>query len=290
MPTIILNATNLSNYGSGNNRLVYSFQGGGVTFKDNDIALAQASLYFSWFNVNQSLYRNATFSYRWVDGTINLVTIPNGHYSVASLNAFIQSVLITNLHYFIQVSNGNFIYLIQIEENPVYYAVQLNEYLCPLPSAIPTQYTYPAGAVWTVPVNATTPQIIIPDSGVSTFGSLLGFIAGSYPPTFPYGSTYSITSNVTPQIQPISSVIITCNLITNPYSTNSKSLYSFGIPNTSFGQQILITPPEFTYNRITNGTYNEFVVELQDQNGLPIQLLDPQMTILLTIKDRGVNQ
>ena len=90
MPTIILNATNLSNYGSGNNRLVYSFQGGGVTFKDNDIALAQASLYFSWFNVNQSVYRNATFSYRWVDGTINLITIPNGHYSVASLNAFVQ--------------------------------------------------------------------------------------------------------------------------------------------------------------------------------------------------------
>jgi hypothetical protein len=290
MPTIILNATNIANYGNGNNRLVYQFQGGGITFKDNDIALAQASLYYSWFNINQSLYKNSTFSYRWVDGTVNNVTIPDGHYSVASLNAFIQSVLVSNLHYLIQVSNGNFIYLIQIQENPVYYAIQLNEYLSPLPATIPATYTYPVGAAWTVPVVATTPQLTVFNYAVSTFGSLIGFLAGSYPATFPYASTFSAVSNTTPQIQPISSVVLTCNLITNPYSTNSRALYSFGIPNTDFGQQILVTPPEFTYNRITNGTYNEFIVEIQDQNGLPIQMLDPQMTILLTIKDRGNNQ
>lgn len=291
MPTIILNATNIANYGYGNNKLVYRFQGGGVSFKDNDIALAQASIYYSWYNINNSLYRNGSFAYKWVDGTTNVITIPDGYYSVQGLNAYIQSVLVVNLHYYVNVSNGDFVYLIQFQENPTYYAVQINEYLSALPALFPATYTYPVGALWVVPVVPTTPQIIIYPYTTSQFGQVIGFLAGSYPSVFPYTTgTYSVVSNTTPQIQPISAVIITCSLITNPYSSNSKALYSFGIPSTQFGQQILITPPEFTFNRITNGTYNEFVVEIQDQNGLPIELKDPQMTILLTIRDRGLNQ
>jgi hypothetical protein len=189
----------------------------------------------------------------------------------------------------VRVSNGDFVYLIQWEENPTYYAVQLNEYLSALPALFPATYTYPAGATWAVPATPTTPQVII--SATNNFGALVGFTAGNYPATFPYTTgTFSAVSNTTPQVQPISSVIITCSLITNPYSSNSKALYSFGIPSTQFGSQILVTPPEFTFNRITNGTYNEFSIEIQDQNGTPIQLRDPQMTILLTIKDRGTNQ
>ena len=291
MPTIILNATNISNYGYGNNKLVYQFQGGGVTFKENDIALAQASIYFSWFNINSSLYNNGKFAYTWVDGTTNVVNIPDGYYNVASLNAYLHSVLVTNKHYYVNVASGDFVYLMQFEENPTYYAVQFNAYLSALPAQFPAIYTYPVGALWVVPAVPTTPQLIVYPYTTSNFGAIIGFTAGSYPSVFPYTTgTYSVTSNTTPQVQPISAVIITCSLITNPYSSNSKALYSFGIPSTSFGQQILITPPEFTFNRITNGTYNEFSVEIQDQNGIPIQLKDPQMTILLTIKDRGTNQ
>lgn len=289
MPTIILNATNIVNSDQGNNKLVYKFQGGGVTFKDNDIALAQASIYYSWYNINKNLYNNASLQYKWVDGTTNTITIPDGYYSINSFNAYVQSVLVTNKHYLVQISNGNFLYLIQWEENPTYYAIQLNEFLSPLPATIGVTYSYPSGATWVLPATPTTPQTII--LSTNNFGSIVGFTAGSYPPTFPYTTgTYSAVSNITPQIQPISSIVITCSLITNPYSSNSKALYSFGIPSTAFGQQILVTPPEFTFNRITNGTYNEFLVEIQDQNGTPIQIKDPQMTILLTIKDRGTNQ
>ena len=288
MPTIILNATNIVN--STNNKLVYRFQGGGVTFKENDIALAQLSMYYSWYNINSALYKNQTFQYTWVDGTTNSVVIPDGYYDVISLNAYLQSVLVANKHYLVNITTGDFLYLMQFETNATYYAIQFNAYLSPLPATIGVTYSYPSGATWTLPATATTPQLIILPYTTSTFGAVIGFSAGNYPATFPYTQTYSAVSNITPQIQPISSVIITCSLITNPYSSQSKALYSFGIPSTSFGQQILVTPPEFTFNRITDGTYNEFSIEILDQNGTPIELKDPQMTILLTIKDRGTNQ
>ena len=289
MPTIILNNTNIVN--SGNNKLVYKFQGGGVNFRNNDIALANISLYYSWYNINASLYKNNTFQYKWVDGTTHSVNIPDGYYSISSLNAYLESVMVNNTHYLIDIASGNFVYYIQLESNETFYAIQLNEYTSPLPATIGVTYNYPVGATWTLPVSSTTPQLIILPFTTSTFGNLIGFSAGSYPSTFPYTSgTYSAISNITPELQPISAVIITCSLITNPFSTNSKTLYSFGVPATQFGQQIIVQPPEFTFNRITDGWYNEFSMEILDQNGNPIQLKDPQMTILLTIRDKGMNQ
>lgn len=288
MPTIILNSTNIVN--TGNNKLVYRFQGGGVTFRNNDIALAQMSLYYSWYNINASAYNNNTLAYRWLNGTIYTITIPDGYYSVLALNAYIQSVMVNNSHYLIDIATGEFVYFIQIQSNEQYYAIQLNEFLSPLPATIGVTYNYPVGATWTLPVASTTPQLIIYPFTQSNFGKVIGFSAGSYPATFPYVSSYSTLSNITPELQPISAVLITCSLITNPYATNSKSIYSFGIPATQFGQQIIVTPAEFTYNRITDGFYNDFTIEILDQNGVPIPLKDPQLTILLTIRDKGTNQ
>lgn len=288
MPTIILNSTNIVN--SGNNKLVYRFQGGGVSFRNNDIALAQMSLYYSWYNINASAYNNNTLAYQWVDGTTHTITIPDGYYSVSSLNAYIESVMVNNTHYLIDIASGNFVYYMQLQSNETYYAIQFNAYVSPLPATIGVTYNYPVGATWVLPAVGTTPQLIIYPFSQSYFGQLIGYSAGSYPATFPYTTSYSTLSNIAPELQPVSAVVLTCSLITNPYATNSKSIYSFGIPATQFGQQIIITPAEFTYNRITDGFYNEFFMEILDQDGNPINLKDPQMTILLTIRDKGTNQ
>jgi hypothetical protein len=283
MPTIILNSTNVVNAPT-NNKLVYTFQNGGVSFTNNDIALAQLSLYYSWFNINQPIYNNNTCSYIWIDGTVVNIIIPNGYYSAQTLNAYIESVMVANNHYLINTVTGDFVYYIQLQENVTFYAIQLNCYA--VPTTLGTTYTFPVGATWTLPLTPTTPQFVV--NSTSNFGLLIGFNAGSYPP-IPQATTYSIISQTTPQIQPISSLNLVCSIINNPFSVN-RTLYSCGIPAVQFGQQISITPPNFLYNKIVNGVYQQFTIDILDQNNNPIEILDNQIVIVLNIREQGNNQ
>lgn len=283
MPTIILNSKNIVNPPS-NNKLIYTFQNGGVEFKNNDIALAQISLYYSWFNINQQLYNNTSCSYIWIDGTIVNITIPNGYYTASTLNAYFESIMVSNKHYLINTTNGNFVYYIQIEENSTFYAIQLNCYA--VPSSLGTTYAYPIDAIWVLPLTPKTPQFVV--NTTSNFSKLIGFNSGSYP-SIPQSTTYSIISQNIPEIQPISSLNLMCSMINNPFSVN-KTLYSCGIPSVQFGQQISITPPNFLYNKIADGIYQQFTIEILDQNNNPIEILDNQIVIVINLRERGNNQ
>lgn len=284
MPTIVLNSKNIVNSPI-NNKLIYTFQNGGVKFENNDIALAQISLYYSWFNINQQLYSNSTCGYIWIDGSIVNITIPNGYYTASSLNAYIESIMISNKHYLINIITGDFVYYIQLEENSTFYAIQLNCYA--VPTSLGTTYALPVGATWVLPSpNPKTPQFVV--NSTSNFYKLIGFNSGSYPP-IPQSTTYSIISQVVPEIQPISSLNLICSMINNPFSVN-KTLYSCGIPSVQFGQQISITPPNFLYNKIADGVYQQFTIEILDQYNNQIEILDNQIVIVLNIRERGNNQ
>ena len=287
MPTITLNSTNITR--SGNNVLTYEFQNGGATFKNNDISLASFTCYYSWFNLSAQYYRNTTLYYRWIDGEIVPFTIPDGQYSVEQLNAYLQSVMVANKHYMINVSTGNFFYYLQLVENPTFYSIQLNAYLTPLPADVPTIYTYPVGALWVLPAIPITPQLGLYISEVSAFNSLIGFTANAlYPPT-PSTVQYSHLSDFTPELEPVSALNLLCSFISNPFSPY-KVIYSTGIPSVAFGQQINVVPPNFLWNKITDGLFQTFTIEIVDQNNYPIGLKDPQINIVLNIKDRGTNQ
>jgi hypothetical protein len=284
MTIVLLTANNIANKNFGNNRLVYEFQQGGVNFVDNDIALATSQIYYSWYNIT-SAYQNNTYSYRWVNGVTYTVTMPDGNYSVAEINTFLQNIMVQNTHYLINTTTGEFVYYIQWETNETYYAVQLNEYV--VPSVLPIGYAFPAGATLVLPAVASTPQIIIP---ANNFRSIIGFDAGTYPAVVPQGTTYSALSTIAPQVNPVSSIQITCSIATNPYSSQSKVIYAFGVPETQFGGQILISTPEYAFTRLVNGNYNQFEVGIVDQDGRPIALRDPQISIMLIIRSREKNQ
>lgn len=287
MPTITLNSTNITR--SGNNRLTYEFQNGGANFKNNDIALASFSCFYSWFNISQQYYRNNTFYYVWFDGLSYPVKIPDGQYGVQQINAFMQSVMVTNNHYLIDVSSGNFVYYLQIIENPTFYSIQLNAFLSPSSASIPSVYTYPVGSIWTVPAIPVTPQLGLYLDAVSAFDKIIGFTPNAlYPPT-PSLVQYSHLSDFTPEVEPVSSINLLCTFISNPFAS-VKILYSTGIPSVSFGQQINVVPPNFVFNKISDGLYQTFSIEIMDQLNLPIGINDPQINIVLNIRDRGDNQ
>lgn len=284
MPIIILTANNLVNRNSGNNKLVYEFQQGGIQFRNNEVALGTANFYYSWDNISVA-NRNNTYSYRWVNGITYSVTMPDGNYSISDINTYLQSVMVANTHYLINTLSNEFIYYIQWETNETFYSVQLNEYV--VPTVLPANTALPVGATWALPAVASTPQVIISANG---FRDITGFSAGTYPTAVPQATTYSVLSSIAPQVNPISSIQFTCSIASNPYSSQSRSIYATGVQETPFGGQIIIQPPEYAFTKLVDGTYNQFQVEIIDQNGNPITLKDPQISIMLIIRDRGTNQ
>jgi hypothetical protein len=56
-------------------------------------------------------------------------------------------------------------------------------------------------------------------------------------------------------------------------------------PSVAVGGLITEKPPNYCWNRLIDGTYNELRVTFLGTNLSPIQLNDNQITILLAIKD-----
>src|SRR6266699_1212292 len=92
---LIINSNNVV---SGNNsQFVYNFPIGSVDFRNSKISLASLSLYYSWFNIT-SAFGNNSFTISW-PGTLtvnHLITLTDGFYSVAELNAAMQDFFVTN--------------------------------------------------------------------------------------------------------------------------------------------------------------------------------------------------
>lgn len=175
--TLILNQSNIVP-NTGNSVFRYNFPQGGVYLENETIAVQQVSLYNSVFNISSALDNN-TFSYIWVDGTTNVVTMPaaGAYFSLADINAYLQSVMITNTHY-LQTSGTNpqNVFFIELIVNQSRYADQLNCF--PLNTTIATakSWSLPSGATWSIPTGAQiVPMLVVPNTN---FSDLIGFAAG----------------------------------------------------------------------------------------------------------------
>ena len=293
MKTIILNSGNVVNDGT-NSKFLYNFPNGGYTFKDDLIAVQGISMYFSAFNITTK-YNNNSFSYIWVDGTTNVVNIPDSFLQVADINAYMQSVMVANKHYLVD-SAGSYVYLLELVVNQARYAVQLNSYLISSTIATANSWTLPAGATWVLPTNDILPYMVVPST--NNFGLLIGFSAGQYPAgaisgTPPaqtqspaYASAQSILSTLAPQITPYSSFLVFCSLVNNRAVIPSQLVFSFTPTDSTFGAlQVYQPQAELGWNKIENGTYNSFTIEFRDQLGQPVSFNDPNTLITLYTKN-----
>jgi hypothetical protein len=285
MRTIIISGTDLVPNDYYGNKFRYDFPVGSVSFKDDQIAVSSVQMYYSWFNITSSntgsRYNNNVFQYQWYGAApiaVSTITIPDGYYSVATLNAYLQSQMVANGHYLVD-SFGDYVYYLEFVENPSAYAVQLNSF--PIPTALPALWTNPAGM--TFPAVATTPQIII--LSTNNFKDVIGFNAGTYPsPT--QATNYSKTSDYTPQVSPVSSIVMTCSLVQNRYSVPNTLIYSFTPAGTAFGDIINVQPSELAFNDISDTTVNSIEITFLDQNLRDIKLNDSQLVVLLVIKNK----
>jgi hypothetical protein len=158
----------------------------------------------------------------------------------------------------------------------------------PVPTTLPTGWTVPVANVssgtagWVgFPTVTFNPQLIIP----SKINEILGFTAG-FTTTLNsgVGTNLSYISTSAPQVQPNSSVYISMSNINNKYAIPNSIIYSIS-PSVGFGEQIKETPPQFAWNKLLSGTYNEIRIQILGIDFRPIKILDPNMTIILVIRD-----
>ena len=289
MRTLILNSTNIVE-NTNNSQLQYNFPAGSIVLKPGDkVALASLQMYYSTFNLTAANGNN-TFSYTWIDGTSNSVVFPDGFYDADGINDYLHFVMINNKHYLTNVSTGDILYFINISTNANRYAIQVDCF--PIGQdlyATPGTYTIPSGATWTNPVagaNELTPTITVPSTN---FRYVIGFAAGTYG-TQSTGTitTSSTISSFTPQITPLSSFVLTCDLVNNNYAVPNNLIYSFS-PEGTFGDQFTIAPNQYVFIDAQPGNYSFFRVSFLDQNYKPVVIQDEQMVIMIIISSKGDN-
>jgi hypothetical protein len=279
---ITLNETTVINDGF-NSSYTYTFPNGGYRFKDNMMALSSLTNYNSTVNISAQLNNNKLY-YGWPVGPPSngvaavSATIPDGHYTISQLNAFFQSVMYANKHYFLTLT-GNITYIMVFSFNNSQERVYLNTYN--IGNFSSPQYTIPAGANWTYNSSSPLVQLI-----AGTPYELIGFPTGTYPTAL--ASPDSIFSGTTiPEILAVKTVNIHCSIVANRTSIPNDLLYDYA-PNEDQTTLNLYTPQaDFVWVPITDGLYNEFVIELRDSlNNKLIKQSVPQMTLVLYIKSK----
>jgi hypothetical protein len=282
MSNIVCTINSSNSKVTNNNRLEYQLKTPFVA-KDMDVCLASAYLYNSVFNVNQQIYNNSSFQYKYPNGSgfdTVTVTLPNGFYDVdVGINGYLQSIMTQNRHYILNAANEQVFY-ISLSTNIVYYA---NTLVCSaLPTSLPSGYTLPAGAP-ALPTTNKTPQVIIQSS--NDFGKLIGFTAGTYPATV-QSTDYNVNSSVTPQISPAYAFNINGNFINQAFFNSApNSFYNFTFTQ-QFGGQERLQPYQYQWYPLTDGVYNSFIISITDQNNALALLQDSDIQVTIFFRNR----
>ena len=183
---------------------------------------------------------NNTFTYKWIDGTIKNVTIPDGVYDVDGLRNAFNQIMVNNGHYFVQLSSQAKIFVMSFSYNTYNQKVivQANpvtkDSVGTTSTFSPTLYGTPVGTTWYSSLSDGTYNTKITLNNVG-FAALLGFPAGGNVENGDKESIYA------PQI-----------------STNYVTLY-YKPNNQTFGQQGSVDGSTYTHrqklNAVTKGGY-----------------------------------
>ncbi len=278
MNTIIMNSQNFDS--TSNNRFIYNFPSNIKMEAGTTIGVESVSVYNSIFNVEASRGNN-TFSIIWnADTAVTYnFTIPDGFYSISDLNYYLQYECVQNDLYCVN-SSGNYVYFVELVVNSTVYGSELRCY--PLPDTTEAgtlSYTKPSGASWSFHASLDqTPQVVIP---TAAFGSLFGFIAGTFPASVESTSQF-IGNTITPQISVVNSLILTCNLINNELSNPVNVFFSMPL-NASYGSLMTSSAATRMDSYVYEGMYNRIVIEFLDQQYERINLHDTEVLIKLVL-------
>lgn len=281
--SLVLNSTNV--VGQGNSSYVYRFQNGSFSAKNLEMCVSAATIPYAWFNVTQQ-YNNRLIQMDFPSGvgTVSLsLTLPDGFYSIADINAAIQQQMITQGLYLLN-SAGQYVFYFQMLENVTYYAIQFLSF--PVPNALPVGYSFATSGTYSnlagLPTVDRVPVMTIAAGGI---GVQTGFSNGNYPASTAFSTTQSSLSDLTPNGTTVNSLVLRCNLIRNMVTVPSDILDSFPI-NATFGSNITYDPAFEKWLPVSDGTFGSMIVNLVDQNFNQIFSEDPNVSLTLLIRER----
>lgn len=240
-----------------------------------EVGISQFACYFSWPNLRAALANN-TIGYIFNGTTYNL-TLPDGIYQISDISNFIQQSQLANGLYLVNNQGANVYYGPTIVANPVYYSCTVQS--TPIPSALPSGWTNPNA----ITLSGQTPQLIIP----AGMGTVLGFVAGTYPAT-PQTSAYAVNGSAKPQITSVTSVNVGANFVAaSPYNQTASTILSFTSQGSGSGTEITITPPQLLFFPCQPSPFINFVLTLYDQAGNQLNYMkDAQMSCNLLFRRR----
>lgn len=280
--TIILKSSNITDT-TKNSTFEYNFPNS-MNFKDMELGLISASLYYTWFNISDEL-GNRTFSYQYVVGdqtNTRVVTLDEGLYEISDINSALQFDFISAGLYLVNADGDN-VYYAEFIINTVKNSVDINTFA--VPTSLPTGFTLPSNFVG---FPNTTYNVNI--KLASNFNNIIG-----YDSTFETGlssgnnTTLSFNSTKAPNVNPNSSVLVEVNIVDNPFGNPSSIIYAI-VPNVGLGSLIYVSPPEYAFIPIKNGTYQSLRLRLLNKDTLePLTIQDGQITILLGIRKQQTN-
>lgn len=279
--TLCLNSTNVVS-GSNNTGFRYNFIGGNFRAEGMEICISALTIPYAWYNVS-SAYGNNTFSISFPTtaspSTTVAVTLPDGFYSVADIQNYIQQICIANGFYLIN-AGGQYVFYTYLTYSATFYKVQLVQ--TPVPIVLPTGWTTPANFQG---FNAAvlTPTLVLAASG--SIAPIIGFAPGTSFPAAPSATAVNFLSTSTPVGSTVNSLIMRCSLVSNNIVSPSDILDGFPI-NSTFGSNITYDPSFEKWVAMKDGTFSSLTLTLVDQNLNSIVSLDPNVAITLMIRRR----
>lgn len=264
---------------------------------NQDIALITATFNNSFFNV--SLGRRSIVlqfpkytgpnAFDWVTYTL---LIPDGFYEIHDFDQRIQHFCIQNNLYLIDNVTGRFVYFVRLYANANEYRIQFDNHMIPTATQLVTlDWSVPAGSTSGI-VNPgagdqmRSPTISFNDQLVKVFGVSEGFTTVSTVSVDPVWdpSPSSKLGDGVPKVNPVTAVIVRCNLVNNGYANPSDIL---GVcPVTSvFGavNQMILPIPTFT--PAVPGEHGSCEISFMDQDLNKLFMFDSDMTFTIQIRE-----
>lgn len=269
-----------------NNTFQYSFPGANVDLSNTEVAVSSIAMYNSQFNIDATAYGNNTFKIEVpTAATVSTISVvlSDGYYAYADINRMIQTALVNAGAYLVD-ADGNRVFFIQITENSTFYSAQVD--LSVTPNSLGSYFRPPTGLYSTggsgLPSTARVPRLIIDNA---EFGKVIGFSVGTYPSSTST-SPVSTLSNITPQVNPVSSYALRCSLIDNPFTLPSDILTTFNSAGTTIGQLISYKPNEYTWMAVSNGSYANITITIVDQLERFVRFRDRNVLIALLFRQK----
>jgi len=253
-----------------------------IDLNDYECAIGNCFVYYSWYNISAALNNNTfTLTIPLDTPTTATITLPDGAYNITTLNNYLQYWFITNNYYISNNSTGVYTYYAAFQLSPQSYQIQF--ITTTLPTSTPSGYTAASGfsGHWPASSNQSMQLNVL---STNTFGSIIGFSTASYPPAATIsGTTYTASSNLTPNVNPIYAVQIRLSCLYNQFSSNTTLLHVFTNNDKQIGELIDASPTFYSYTPCI-GSHKILTLSFYDENGNVLGLLDPNIMIKLLFR------